>query len=144
MTLLMTTLPVVARKPADRPAVAAPLNRDLARIQECCNHWRMILNRNKTMALVVSGSRTVNPLYSDFVLSWVSICDSPNLGIVCVKFYSRLTFEDHVLGIVSPVSPRIDILRLVCGHLCVASLPELCALVHKPSGASAGASDLKY
>ena len=144
MPLLMTTLPVVARKPADRPAVAASLNRDLARIQECCNHWRMILNRKNTMALVVSGSRTVNPLHGDFILSGVSICASPNLVIICLKFYSRLTFEDHVLGIISSASPRIGILRLVCGHLCVASLPELCSLVNKPSGASAGASDLKY
>ena len=29
----------VVRKPADRPAVAASLNGDLARIQEWCNHW---------------------------------------------------------------------------------------------------------
>ena len=50
---------VVVRKPADRPAVAASLNRDLASIQEWCNHWCMILNPNKTKALVVSGSRIV-------------------------------------------------------------------------------------
>ena len=31
-----------------------PFNRDLARIQEWCNHWRMILNPNKTKALMVS------------------------------------------------------------------------------------------
>ena len=34
--------------------------RDLARIQEWCNQWRMILNFNKIKFLVVSGSRTVN------------------------------------------------------------------------------------
>ena len=34
-----STLLAVARMPADRPAVAASLNRDLARIQERCNHW---------------------------------------------------------------------------------------------------------
>ena len=33
-----STLLAVVRKPADRPAVAASLNRDLARIQEWCNH----------------------------------------------------------------------------------------------------------
>ena len=32
-------LMAVVRKPADRPAVTASLNRDLARIQEWCNHW---------------------------------------------------------------------------------------------------------
>ena len=29
----------VVRKPAERPAVAALLNMDLANIQELCNHW---------------------------------------------------------------------------------------------------------
>ena len=33
-----STLLAVVRKPADRPAVAASLNRDLARIQEWCHH----------------------------------------------------------------------------------------------------------
>ena len=39
-----STLLAVLRRPADRPAVAASLNRELARIQEWCNHWCMILN----------------------------------------------------------------------------------------------------
>ena len=108
-----STLLAVVRKPADRPAFATSLNRDLARIQELSNHWRMILNPNKTKALVVSRYRTVNPPYSDLVLSWVSICASPNLDILGVRFDSRLTFEYHVRGIVSRVSQRIGILRLV-------------------------------
>ena len=60
----------------------------------------MILNPNKTKALVVSRSRTVNPPHGDLVLSGVSICDNLNLEILGVKFDSRLTFEDHVRGIV--------------------------------------------
>ena len=91
------------RKPADRPAVAASLNRDLAKIQEKCNHWCLILNPNKTKALMVSRSRTVNPPHGDLVLSGVFISPSPNLDILSVKFDSRLTFEDHVRGIVSRV-----------------------------------------
>ena len=57
---------------------------------------------------VVSRSRTGN-----LVLAGVSICASPNLDILGVKFHSRVTFEDHVRGIVSCVSQRISILRLV-------------------------------
>ena len=83
-----STLLAVVRKPADRSGVAAVLNRDLAGIQEWCNHWFMILNPNKTKALVVSRSRTVNPPHIDLVLSWVSICVSPNLDILGVKFDS--------------------------------------------------------
>ena len=98
-----TSLAVV-RKPADGLAVAASLIRDLTRIQEWCNHWCMIMNHNKTRALVVSRSKTVNPPHRDLVLSGVSICASPNHDILGVKFDSRLTFEDHVRGTVARVS----------------------------------------
>ena len=43
----------------------------------------------------------------------VSIFASPNRDILGLKFDSRLTFEDHVRGIVSCVSQRIGILRLL-------------------------------
>ena len=108
-----STLLAVVRKLADRPAVAASLNRDFAMIKEWCNHWCIILNLNKTKRLVVSRHRTVNPPDGDLVLSGVSICDSSNLDILSLKFDSRLTFEDHVRGIVFRVSQRIVILRLV-------------------------------
>ena len=38
---------------------------------------------------------------------------SPNLDTFVVKFDSKLTFEDHVHFIVSRVSQRIGILKLV-------------------------------
>ena len=69
----------------------------------------MILNPNKTKALVVSRSRTVNHPHGDFVLSRVSNCSSPNLNILFVKYDSRLTFEDHVRGIVSRICQRLGI-----------------------------------
>ena len=68
-----STLLAAVRKLTDRSAVAAYLNRDLARIQELCNYWCMKLNPNKTTALVVSISRTVSPPHGDLVLSGVSI-----------------------------------------------------------------------
>ena len=86
-----STSVAVVRKPADRPAVASSLNRDLASIQELCNHWCGILNPYKTKTLVVSRSRTMNPPHGDLVLSAVSICADPNLGILGVKSESRLT-----------------------------------------------------
>ena len=63
----------------------------------------MILNANKTEALMVCRSRTVNPPHGDLVLSGISICASNNLDILEVKFR----------GIVSHGSQRIYILRLV-------------------------------
>ena len=53
----------------------------------------------RSTALVVSRSRSVNPLHGDLVLSGVSICASPKFDILCVKFGSKLPFEDHVRGI---------------------------------------------
>ena len=90
-----------------------PFNMDLARIQVWCNHWCMILNPHKTKALVVSRSRTVNPPHGDLVISGVSICASQNLDILFVKLDNRLIFEDQMRGIISRVSERIYILRLV-------------------------------
>ena len=64
----------------------------------------MIVNPNKTKALVVSRSRTVNPPHCDLVLSRVFISSGANLDILGLKFDIRLTFENHVRGIVSSVS----------------------------------------
>ena len=66
-----STLLAVVRKSAERPAAAASHNSNLPRIEWWCNHWCMILNPDKTKALVVSRSRTVNPLHGDLVLSGV-------------------------------------------------------------------------
>ena len=46
-------------------------------------------------------------------MSGVFICTSPNLDILGETFDIKLTFEDHVPGIVSRVSQRIGILRLM-------------------------------
>ena len=62
----------VIRKPADRPAVAAFLSKDLACIQEWCHHWCMILNPNKAKAFVITISRTVKSPLGYLVLSGIS------------------------------------------------------------------------
>ena len=77
------------------------------------HQWCMILYPNKTKHRVISRSRTANPPHGDLVMSGVSHCASPSLDILWVKFDSRFTFEDHVRGIVSRVSQRIGILKLV-------------------------------
>ena len=51
-----SSLLVVTCNPAETPAVAASPNRDLAKIQKWYNHWCLIVNPNKTKALVVSRS----------------------------------------------------------------------------------------
>ena len=73
----------------------------------------MIVYPNRTKALVISRSRIVNPPRGDLVLSVVSICAGPNFNILGMQFDNKLTFEDHVRGMVSCISQRIGILRLV-------------------------------
>ena len=68
----------------------------------------MILNIKKIKALLVSWSRIVNLPHGDFVLSGVSIkAIIPNLDTLGVKFDRKLTFEDHMRGLVSRVVKRI-------------------------------------
>ena len=98
----------------------------------------MILNP-KSKALVVSRSRTVN--HGNLVLSGVSICTRPNLNIHGMKFDNRLTFKDHLRGIVSLGSQRIGILRFMkhvfvdtsmlfrCYYAFVLPVLEYCSLV---------------
>ena len=77
----------------------------------------------------------MNPPQGDLVLIKNSIHASPKLDIFAVKFDSKLTVEDNVCSIVSRLSQRIGILRLVkrifCGDLCVTSL-LLCICSRNP------------
>ena len=64
----------------------------------------------------------MSPPHGDLVLFGASIRPSPNLDILGVKFDSKLTFKDHVLGVVSRVSENwyFEVGETyICGHLCV-------------------------
>ena len=94
---------------------------------------------------MVSRPRTINHPHGDLVLSGVSICVSPHLDSLVVKFDNRFTFEDHVHGIVSRVTQRIAILWLVkrvfvdtsvllrCYYAFVLSILEYCSPVWGPA-----------
>ena len=89
-----STLLAVVRKPADRPAVAASRNRDLVIVF-------MSIATPGGWYWIISRSRTVNPSNDDLAFTGVSIRASLNRDILDVKFHRKLTFEDHVHGIVS-------------------------------------------
>ena len=85
----------------------------------------MILNPNNTKILVVSRAMTVGTPHGDLVFSGVSIRGSLNIDIHGVMFDSKLTFEDHVHGIVFRISENwyFEVAETyICGHLCVTSL----------------------
>ena len=68
----LSTSTADVRKPADRPTIAASINRDLAKIQEWHNHWSMLLNPNKTKTSAISRSRNMKlPLECSTLECWM-------------------------------------------------------------------------
>ena len=107
------TLLAVVRKPAYRPAVIAFLKRDFFRIQEWYNQCCMVLNPNKSEALVISRSRTVTPPQGDLILSGASIRASPNLDILGPRHCFHSLSENWYFEVGD---------AYISGHLCVTSL----------------------
>ena len=48
--------------------MAASLNDDLAVINDWCSRWGMLVNPRKTMGMLISRSRTDEPLFPDLVV----------------------------------------------------------------------------
>ena len=57
-----STLISVVPSPGVRVAVAESLIRDLGRVSEWCDLWRIKLSASKTKTMIVSRSRTMHPL----------------------------------------------------------------------------------
>ena len=51
--------------PRDGSSEAASLNDDLAVISDWCSRWGMLVNPSKTRGMLISRSRTVEPLFPD-------------------------------------------------------------------------------
>ena len=67
--------------PPDRVAVAESLNRDLNRISERCDLWRMRSNATKTKTKIVSGSRTMHSQTPPLPLGGIVLKESVDLDI---------------------------------------------------------------
>ena len=107
-----STLLAVVRKPADRSAVAASLNMVLARIQEWCNHWCIILNSNKTKAFVVGypGLWTL-PMVTWFCLGFPFVLVPTSIFLAWSL--TEGSPSKTMRAVLSLVSQRIGILMLV-------------------------------
>ena len=112
-----STLLAVVRKPADRPAVAACLNRELGMIQEWCSHWCMILNPNKTkvysfvdpglwaLGVISEGPQPRHP--------WLEVWQKAHLRRTCA-WYCFLCLSENWYFEVGET--------YICGHLSVRSI----------------------
>ena len=56
-----STLMALVPSPGVRMTVAESLIRDLGRVSDWCDLWRMKLNASKTKTMIVSRSRTMHP-----------------------------------------------------------------------------------
>ena len=54
--------------PRDRSSVAASLNDDLSVIRNWCSRWGMLVNPSETKGMLISRSRTVEPLFPDLIV----------------------------------------------------------------------------
>ena len=97
--------------PRDRSSVAASLNDDLAVISDWCSRWGMLVNPSKTRGMLISRSRTVEPLFPDLLIDGSVVEMVSELKILGVILDSKLTFEKQVRAIAASASMRVGILR---------------------------------
>ena len=97
--------------PRDRSSVAASLNDDFAVISDWCSRWGILVNQSKTRGLLISRSRTVEPLFPDLLIDGSMVEMVSELKILGVIIDSKLSFEKQVRAIAASASMRVGILR---------------------------------
>ena len=89
--------------PRDRSSVAASLNDDLAVISDWCSRWGMLVNPSKTRGMLISRSRTVEPLFPDLLIDGSAVEMVSQLKILGVILDSKLTFKKQVRAIAASI-----------------------------------------
>ena len=93
--------------PCDRSSVVASLNDDLAVISDWCSR---LVNPSKMRGMLISFSRTVEPLFPDLVIDGSVVEMVSELKILGVILDSKLTFEKQIRAIAATASMRVGIL----------------------------------
>ena len=97
--------------PRNRSSVAASMNDDLAVISDWCSRWGMLVNPSKTRRMLISRSRTVEPLFPYLLIDGSVVEMISELKILGVILDSKLTFEKQVGAIAASALMRVGILR---------------------------------
>ena len=84
---------------------------DLAVISDWCSRWGMLVNPSKTRGMLISRSRTVEPLFPDLLIDGSVVEMVWELKILGVIIDSKLSFEKQVRAIAASASMRVGILR---------------------------------
>ena len=121
-----STLMAVVSSPSVRVAVAESLIRELGRVSELCDLWRMKLNASKTKTIIVSRSRTMHPQSPPLTIGGTVLKEYYDLVILGMTFDSKMTFEEHLRYVSRAASQRLGILRRSWGVFHERSLPGRC------------------
>ena len=88
-----STLLSVVPSPGVRVSVAESLNRDLGKVSEWCDLWKMKFNASKIMTMIVSRSRTMQTQTPSLTIFGAKRVD---INILWLTFDSKMTFEKHL------------------------------------------------
>ena len=94
-----------------RVTVAESLSRDLVKVSEWCDLWRMKLNASETKTMIVSRSFTMHPQLPPLTSGRTVLKESDDLVILLVTFCSTMTFKKYIGSVSRTASQRLGILR---------------------------------
>ena len=83
----------------------------MAVISDWCSRWGIMVNPSKTRGMLISRSRTVEPLFPDLLIDGSVVEMVSELMILGVILDSKLMFEKQVIAIAASASMRVGILR---------------------------------
>ena len=105
------TLLAVVPSPDMRPSVSESLNRDLAKINEWCKWWGMKMNPRKTLSMIVSRSRTIQPQHPELLIDDIPLTTNNSFKSLGVIFDSKFTFESHIRSMSTSIAQKLGLLR---------------------------------
>ena len=105
-----STLMAVVSSPGVRVTVAESRIRDLGRVSEWCDLFRMKLNASKTKTMIVSRSHTIHSQSPLLIIGGTVLKESHDLVMLGVTFDSKI-FEKHLRSVSRAASQRLGILR---------------------------------
>ena len=106
-----STLMAVTLSTGVRVRVAECLIRDLGRVSEWCDLWRMKLNAGKSKTMIDPMSRTMHPQSPPLTTGGTVLKESDDLVILGVTFDSKMTFVKHLRSVSRAASQGLGILR---------------------------------
>ena len=91
-----STLIRIIKTAEERADAAASLQRDLVRISNWADRWKMVFNPGKTQLLTVSGRRVRDNDHQIISFDGKQLEEKQTIKVLGVLFDSKLTFSNHI------------------------------------------------